>query len=88
MKKDTWMGVWEHLMNAEALANGLVIALQKKDLPNPQEQAEMDRAGWVAAAISRSRRDWEYWFIPPEVALGNSELKQQLLPFEKRWYTE
>ncbi len=88
MKKDTLMGVWQHLMNAEALGNGALIALQKKDMPSQEEAAEIARVGGSVAKISRIRRDWEYWFVKPEDIKGDFDLHKGLLPFEKTWYTE
>lgn len=88
MKKDTLTGVWQHLMNAEALANGALLALQKKDERSEEDQVRMERVGGLVSKISRTRRDWEYWFIPTEAVTDAGELKQRLIPFEKTWYTE
>lgn len=88
MKKDTVMGVWQHLMNAEAFANAGSLALQQKDTPSETELHTMERVGALAAKISRVRRDWEYWFVTPEDIQGDHKLRQGLLPFEKKWYTE
>lgn len=88
MKKDTLMGVWQHLMNAEALANGALLALQKRDNRAEEEEVAMQKVGRLVALISRTRRDWEYWFIPPGELPGEDDLKQELIPFEKTWYTE
>ncbi len=88
MNKDTVKGVWQHLANAEALANGALLALQKRDERSEKDEVEMQRVGGLVAKISRNRRDWEYWFVPLPQSSSDVRLKQELLPFEKTWYPE
>ncbi len=88
MKKDTFTGVWEHLINAEAMASAHLLTLQKKEILTQEQVIQMERVGQLQAKISRARRDWEYWFVPLDFVKGKGTLKQDVLPMEKTWYTE
>lgn len=88
MKKDTLMGVWQHLVNAEGYTKGIYEALMQKAIGDPELAIERARVGEALQRIGRMRRDWEYWFVSQEDVEADFKREQGILPFDKRWYTE
>lgn len=88
MKKDTLMGVWDHLVSAEALAKGIHHTLSQKENDSPEVAQDISRVGQGIVRISRARRDWEYWFVAPLDVSSKKELTQLSLSEDKRLYTE
>lgn len=81
MKQATLNAIFDHLVNAEALLTGVKNELSKQERDTQNLTPQSDRVGGILRDLSRTRREFEYWFIPPDMRYEGGNLEQEDLPF-------
>jgi len=73
--------VYDRLVNAEGLMQGIHKELGRKEEDDLEVKPERERVGGLLQDLARLRREWEYWFVPHQGLSDDADYNQEELPF-------